>query len=71
MDDIMGLFELRGLNYSFWEWSTSWQDFALDVHDMNYLFGTDPNSRSEQPSRLLEVIKRYWNLNTVRPSDLP
>ena len=31
MDDIMGLFEARGMNYSLWEWQTSWPEFAEDV----------------------------------------
>jgi hypothetical protein len=71
MDDLMDLFEQRGINHSLWEWQTSWPDFRQDVHDMDYRLGTDPDSRSETESDLLEAITKYWGRNTVRPSNVP
>ena len=69
MDDIMGLFEQRGINYSLWEWSTSWEMFVEDVHSFNFRYGTDVDSRRDTPSDLQDVILRYWALNTLRPSN--
>ncbi len=69
MDDLMGLFEQRGINYSLWEWQTTWPDFEQEVHDFNFRFGTDPDSRSNTDSDLMDTITRYWGLNTVRPSN--
>jgi hypothetical protein len=71
MNDIMGLFEERGINYSLWEWQTSWPDFAEEIHPFNFRFGSDPDSRSETESALQDVIMHYWNLNVVRPSNVP
>jgi hypothetical protein len=69
MDDLMDLFEQRGINHSLWEWQTSWPEFRLEVHDMDFRFGIDPDSRSETESDLLEVITKYWGRNKVRPSN--
>ncbi|TES91152.1 MAG: hypothetical protein E3J88_03095, partial [Anaerolineales bacterium] len=71
MDDIMGLFEDMGINFCIWEWPTSWREFEVDVHEFNFRFGADINSRTETPSDLLDVILSYWNLNTIRPSTAP
>jgi cysteinyl-tRNA synthetase len=68
MNDQMGLFEERSLNYALWEWQTSWEPFAEDVHDMNYLLGPDPDNLGELPNALMDVIKGYWARNSVRPS---
>lgn len=71
MNDLMGLFEQQGINYSFWEWSTSWHEFEEEVHAMNYRFGPDPDNRSLVESDLLNVIRHYWSLNNLRPSNAP
>lgn len=71
MNDLMGLFEERGINSSVWEWSTSWSEFEAEVHDMNFRFGPDPNNRSNTESNLMDVIKEHWALNTFRPSNVP
>ncbi len=71
MNDEMALFEQQGVNYALWEWQTSWAPFAGEVHDMNYLLGPDPdNHTARAPNALLEVIKKYWALNTARPSTM-
>jgi hypothetical protein len=70
MDDQMALFEQRGMNYALWEWQTSWEPFAEEVHDMTYRLGPDPDNRLDvTTSDLLEIIRHYWGLNTVRPSN--
>jgi cysteinyl-tRNA synthetase len=70
MHDQMALFEQRGMNYALWEWQTSWEPFAEDVHDMTYRLGPNPDNRADVVnSDLLEVIRHYWGLNTVRPSN--
>ena len=68
MDDEMSLFEARGLNYAFWEWSSSWEPFVSDVDAFNIRHGPDPDTHVDvETSALLEVIRKYWELNTVRP----
>jgi hypothetical protein len=68
MDDQMALFEERGLNYAFWEWPSSWEPFVSDVNAFNVLFGPDPgNNQPVEMSELIEVVRKYWGRNTVRP----
>jgi hypothetical protein len=69
LDDEMALFEQYGFNYTIWEWQTSWEPFAEDVHDMNYLLGPDPENISEFTTNdILNVLIKYWDRNTIRPS---
>jgi hypothetical protein len=69
LDDQMALFEQFGFNYAIWEWQTSWEPFAEDVHDMNYLLGPDSaNITDSISSSLLEVLTTYWERNVIRPS---
>lgn len=70
MDDLISLFEQRGMNHALWEWQTSWAPFAMEVHDMNFRLGPDPNNRTDvASSSLIKVIKKYWGRNTIRPSN--
>ena len=69
MDDQMSLFEQRGMNYALWEWQTSWEPFAEEVHAWNFRFGSDPENRADVASSdLIEVIVKYWGRNTIWPS---
>lgn len=69
LDDEMAIFEMHGFNYAIWEWQTSWEPFAEDVHDMNYLLGPDPDNISEFISNdISNVLIKYWERNTIRPS---
>jgi len=69
IDDQMALFEQRGMNYALWQWQTSWEPFAEEVHRMNYCLGPDPDNRVEVASSdLIDVIREYWGRNTIRPS---
>ena len=68
MDDQMSLFEERGLNYAFWEWPSTWRPFVSNNNDFNFLFGPDPEYNQQvETSELIEVVRNYWGLNSVRP----
>lgn len=71
MNDLMDLLENRGINYSLWEWQTSWSDFRLDVNDMDFRLGPDPENLSEVENDLYRTITNYWSRNAVRPSNVP
>ncbi|MCF6277125.1 MAG: glycoside hydrolase family 5 protein [Anaerolineales bacterium] len=68
MNDEIGLFEERGLNYALWEWQTSWPPFAEEVHDFTFTFGPDPKNLKPVNNDLQDVIVRYWSRNIIRPS---
>jgi uncharacterized protein (TIGR01370 family) len=68
MDGEMGIFEEKGMNSALWEWQSSWRAFYKEVNAFNFLFGPDPHNTEEVDNDLLQVIKRYWSYNTVRPS---
>jgi len=69
MDDEMALFEKRGLNYALWLWETSWPPYQAEVDDFNFRHGPDPNHHADlTDSALIDVIKKYWRRNSVRPS---
>lgn len=67
MNDMMSLFEQRGMNYALWEWSTSWEPFASGVHAFNFRFGANPDNRQDTPNALQDVIVTFWQKNTARP----
>ena len=69
MDDQIGLFEARGLNYALWEWAPSYAPFADEVHDFNFRLGPDPANRESVENDLQDVILRYWSKNVLRPSN--
>lgn len=72
LNDLLALFETEGWNYAIWEWSTGYEPFGLEVDDFNYTLSTDPANKTimlENP--VLDVLRSYWRLNTVRPSNVP
>ena len=71
MDDLMDLFEQRGINYALWEWSPSYEIYTSEVNAFNFRFGPDPNNTTDvDSSELLTVIRNYWSQNTHRPSNV-
>ena len=69
MDDEMGLFEERGLNYALWLWECSWGPYAEEVDAFNFRHGPDPHNHVDvSTSALIQVIRKYWSRNIVRPS---
>ena len=70
MDDQMGLFEQRGMNYALWLWETSWTPYAEAVDAFNFRHGPDPKHHADVTrSDLMDVIVKYWGRNAIRPSD--
>ncbi len=68
--EFIPLISAMGMNHALWEWQTSWAPFAMEVHDMNFRLGPDPNNRTDvASSSLIKVIKKYWGRNTIRPSN--
>jgi len=70
MDDQMDLFEQKRLNYALWVWEPSWKAWTDEVTAFNFRFGPDPNNSKDVPNPLLDVIKKYWQKNALRPSNV-
>lgn len=71
IDDLTGLFEARGLNYAVWAWSSSQALRYGQQQEFEYRLGPDIDNLTEEvPSDLLNVILGYWELNTLRPSQV-
>lgn len=69
MEDQMTMFETRGMNYAVWLWVPSWQPYAEQANEYNFLYGPDPNNTLDVDSNdLKEVIVKHWKYNTLRPS---
>ena len=72
LNDLLDLFEQAGWNYAIWEWSTGYEPYGLAIDDFNYKLGIDPANKTVQlDNPLLNVLKSYWSLNTIRPSNAP
>ncbi len=70
MNDLMDLFEQRGMNHALWSWDSSWESFTEEVNEFSFRFGPDPDHRADvDSSDLIDVIAEYWTLNDVRPSN--
>ncbi len=70
MDDQMGLFEQRGMNYVLWSWESSWPPIQDEIDAFNFRHGPDPDTHADvESSPLQDVITRYWGRNIVRPSN--
>ncbi|NMC47523.1 MAG: glycoside hydrolase family 5 protein [Chloroflexi bacterium] len=70
--DLLDLFEQAGWNYAIWEWSTGFEPFGVEVDNFNYKLGTDPSNKSLRlDNPLLQVLRSYWSLNSIRPSSAP
>jgi hypothetical protein len=71
MDDLMNLFEARGMNHALWMWHDSWPECA-DNDAFNFMHGPDPDNHQDlESSDLIEVIRKYWSRNEFRPSNTP
>jgi hypothetical protein len=69
MADQMELFEERKMNHALWLWESSWEPYAREVDAFNFRHGPNPHNHQDVPtSELIEMIKRYWSRNTLRPS---
>jgi TolB protein len=71
IDDELGLFEQRGMNYALWAWEPAWKLWNVEVDAFNFRHGPDPNHHTDVASSdLIRVIKKHWGRNSIRPSDL-
>lgn len=70
LDDLIGLFEEQGLNYSIWEWASFWEEYSDSVNAFNWRFGPDPENATEVVNDLQGVLESYWALNWLRPSNV-
>jgi hypothetical protein len=69
LDDQLALFEEFGFNHAIWMWDPAWEPWTEEVNAMNYRFGTNPRNKLEDlPNTLVDVLVKYWSLNTIRPS---
>ena len=70
MGSQMALFEEYGINYALWQWESSWDPLQEEVDAFNLRHGPDPDNHEDvATSLLIEIVKSYWGLNRVRPSD--
>jgi len=69
MRDQLAAFESRGVNYAIWMWYPDWPPLAAGDHAFNFRLGPDPLSRTPVPNALLDVYRKYWAQNRLRPSD--
>ncbi len=68
MDDLMDLFELRGMNHALWVWDPDWGTWTTENDHFNFRHGPDPDNHTDVGSSdLLDVIIRYWGRNTIHP----
>jgi cysteinyl-tRNA synthetase len=70
MDDLMDLFEQRGINHALWVWDPAWEPWTEEVNAFNIRHGPEPENHDDASNDLLDVITTYWRRNVVRPSSL-
>lgn len=60
--------EEQGANSAFFNWPTGWQVYEQVENAWNPLMGLDPgDNRRQADAPLLQVLRRYWALNSIRP----
>lgn len=70
--DMVSVFELLKVNSAIWDWTSSFEATHPETTDdaFNYQHGADPNNHTNVESDpLVNAIKAYWGLNTLRPSN--
>ncbi|UCG17660.1 MAG: cellulase family glycosylhydrolase [Phycisphaerales bacterium] len=70
MDDLIGLFEQRGMNHALWEWAPAWEPI-VDIDAFDFRHGPAPENHTDVASNeLMDVIVESWQRNTLRPSNV-
>ena len=69
VSDELDLFEARGWNHAIW------MHYPAEGHPggdwFDYLMGPDPdNHESDESNAFLRVLRRFWDRNTLRPSNV-
>lgn len=68
LNDEMEIMENSGMNYMIHQWESSYP--GANVDSFNFRLGTDPaNEVDVAPNVLMTVIQKYFQKNTVRPSN--
>ncbi len=66
LDEVTDLFEEYGVNYSVWLWESSFK--KIDYDQFNFRRGTkEANHTDVNNNELVQVLKKRWAKNTVRP----
>jgi len=66
LDEITGLFEEYGVNYSVWLWESSFK--KIDYDQFNFRRGTkEANHTDVKNNELVQVLKKRWAKNSIRP----
>ncbi len=70
MDDMMDLFEARGMNHALWMCQPAFEPQA--IHDaFAFTHGPDPGSHEDvRTSDLIRAVRRHWRRNTARPGQV-
>ena len=66
LDDLLDLFDLRGLHAGLWAWHPATGPIADDAFNLEH--GPDPAVRAISDNPLLDVLKQHWRATDVRPS---
>lgn len=69
MRDEMTIFEKMGLNYALWVWDPIWQPWNQGVNFLNFRYGSNPKNTTAVENELQNIIIKFWEKNTLRPSD--
>jgi hypothetical protein len=60
--------EAAGANSAIFHWPTGWRDYERVENAWNPLLGPDPDNVERRPTTaILDVLRRYWSQNAVRP----
>ena len=65
LDDLLDLFDLRGLHAGLWAWHPATGPIADDAFNLEH--GPDPAVRAISDNPLLDVLKQHWRATDVRP----
>jgi len=69
LEDIISLFEARGINYAQWVWGPAWAPFREEPQGFDVRLGTDlDNMAADTDGPIKDVLVRHWGQNTLRPS---
>ena len=59
------------MNHALWLWDPAWKPLLEEVNAFTFRFGPDPKHRKDvKTSDLMNIIKKYWSRNTLRPSNV-
>ena len=68
LDDSLSLMESKNINHAIWVWDSAERikNFPND-DQFNFTHGTNKKNHKYISNNLLDIIKKYWAKNTMRP----